>query len=145
MDKHKIPSIITFVSAILNITITIILIGWNPLVGAVTGGFIALFLCEFVVMTFMYKKLIGIRLTVYYKGLFKGILPCIIVTTIAGVLFRLFNFSRFGWLGFVINCGIMVAIYGVTMLLYGMNDYEKNLIFKPLKKILKKFHIVKEV
>ena len=38
-----------------------------------------------------------------------------------------------------------VAIYGATMLLYGMNDYEKNLIFKPLKKILKKFHIVKEV
>ena len=145
MAKHKIPSIITSVSAIINVTITIILIHWNPLAGAVIGGFIALFLCEYVVMTFMYKKLIGIRLTVYYKGMFKGTLPCILVTTIAGVLFRMLEFNRFGWLGFVVNCGVMLAIYGVTMLLYGMNDYEKNLIFKPLKKILKKVHIVKEV
>ena len=145
MAKHKIPSIITSVSAIINVTITIILIHWNPLAGAVIGGFIALFLCEYVVMTFMYKKLIGIRLTVYYKGMFKGTLPCILVTTVVGVLFRMLDFNRFGWLGFVVNCGVMLAIYGVTMLLYGMNDYEKNLIFKPLKKILKKFHIVKEV
>lgn len=145
MAKHKVPSIITSVSAILNIIITIILIQWNPLIGAVAGGFIALFLCEFVVMTIMYKKLIGIRLTVYYRGLFKGILPCLIVTTIAGLGFRMLNLNRFGWIGFIVNCGVMLAIYGVTMLLYGMNNYEKQLIFKPLKKILKKFHIVKDV
>jgi O-antigen/teichoic acid export membrane protein len=145
MAKHKVPSIITSVSAILNIIITIILIQWNPLVGAVMGGFIALFLCEFVVMTIMYKKLIGISLISYYKGLLKGILPCIVVTAIVGVLFRMLDFNRFGWLGFIINCGVMLAIYGITMLLYGMNDYEKQLIFKPLKKILKKFHIVKDV
>ena len=42
----------------------------------------------------------------------------------------------------VLDKGVSI---GVTMLLYGMNDYEKNLLFKPVKKILKKIHIVKEV
>ena len=145
MAKHKVPSIITSVSAILNIFLTIILIQWNPLIGATLGAFIALFLCEYIVMTIMYKKLIGISLISYYKGLFKGILPCLILTFAGGLLFRLLDLSKFGWLGFIVNCAIMIAIYGITMLLFGLNDYEKSLTFKPIMKILKKFHIVKEV
>lgn len=145
MAKHKLPAIIQVCSAVVHIILVIILMKWNALYGTVIGSFIAIFLCDMVVMNLMYKKQIGIRLSVLFGGMFKGTLPCLAIATVLGFALETLNFSRFGWLGFVVNCGVMVAIYGVTMLLYGMNDYEKNLLFKPFKKILKKIHIVKEV
>ncbi|MBR2454762.1 MAG: polysaccharide biosynthesis protein [Clostridia bacterium] len=145
MAKHKLPAIIQVCSAVVHIILVIILMKWNALYGTVIGSFIAIFLCDMVVMNLMYKKQIGIRLSVLFGGMFKGTLPCLATATVLGFALKTLNFSRFGWLGFVVNCGVMVAIYGVTMLLYGMNDYEKNLLFKPVKKILKKIHIVKEV
>lgn len=145
MAKHKLPAIIQVCSAVLHIILVIVLMKWNALYGTVIGSFIAIFLCDMVVMNIMYKKQIGIRLSVLFGGMFKGTLPCLAIATVLGFALETLNFSRFGWLGFVVNCGVMVAIYGVTMLLYGMNDYEKNLLFKPFKKILKKIHIVKEV
>lgn len=145
MAKHKLPAIIQVCSAVLHIILVIVLMKWNALYGTVIGSFIAIFLCDMVVMNLMYKKQIGIRLSVLFGGMFKGTLPCLAIATVLGFALETLNLSRLGWLGFVINCGVMVAIYGVTMLLYGMNNYEKNLLFKPFKKILKKIHIVKEV
>ena len=144
-EKHKLQSILKFAIVILNVVLTIILIKkWDALLGATIGTFISLMLGDVFVMQIVFKKDIGINLLSYYKNTYiKEILPCLLLSIIGGFAFRGLNLT--GWLGFVVNCGIMVAIYGVTMLLYGMNDYEKNLLFKPFKKILKKFHIVKEV
>lgn len=138
MAKHRLPAVVQVLSAILNIGLTILLIRWNPLKGAVLGSFIALFFFDAVVMNIMYKKQIGIRLTVYFRGMFKGILPSLLLSAAAGLLLKLADLARFGWLGLVLNCGGMVVVYGVSMLLFGMNDYEKQLVFKPIQKIFYK-------
>lgn len=137
MKKHKTPAIVQVISALLNIVLTVFLIKWNPLKGAVIGSFTALFLCELVVMNIMYKKQIGISLISYFKGMFKGILICMAVSAAAGFAVKEVNLIRFGWGGFILNCAVMCAIYGITMLLFGMNNYEKQLLLKPIKKILK--------
>ena len=142
---EEVQSILKFAIVILNVVLTIILIKkWDALLGATVGTLISLVLGDVFVMQFVFKKDIGIKLFSYYKNTFiKDILPCLLLSIIGGLAIRGLNFA--GWLGFVVNCCVMVAIYSVTMLLYGMNDYEKKLIFKPFKKILKKIHIVKEV
>lgn len=137
MKKHKIPSIVQVISAMLNIVLTIILIKWNPLKGAVIGSFIALFVCELLVMNIMYKTQIGIRLSAYFKGMFKGTLACLVISAVAGMIFAKINPLGFGWLRFIVNCAVMCGVYAVTMLLFGMNNYEKEMLFKPFKKILK--------
>lgn len=137
MKKHKIPSIIQVVSALLNIILTILLIKWRPLEGAVIGSFIALFVCELVVMNVMYKKQIGISLTAYFRGMLKGTLPSLVVSAGAGALFNAVNPLSFGWIRFLTNCAVVCVIYGVLMVLFGMNSYEKRLLFKPLKRILR--------
>lgn len=145
-EKHKFQAILKFAVVIINVVLTIILINkWDALMGATLGVFVALMLGDVLVMQIVFKRDIGINLLTYYKNTFvKGILPCLTISLLSGyVLKATLNLS--GWLGFVVNCCVMVAIYGATMLLYGMNDYEKELIFKPFKKILKKIHIVKEV
>lgn len=140
MKKHKTPAIIQVVSALLNIVLTILLIKWKPLEGAVIGSFIALFVCELIVMNIMYKREIGISLISYFKGLLKGTLPCLLISAALGFAFNRLGLIKYGWLGFAVNCAVMVAVYAVTMLLFGMNSYEKELVFKPVKKIKNRFH-----
>ena len=107
-------------SLLLNIVLTIFLIKWKPLVGAVIGSFIALFVCELVVMNLMYKKQIGISLLNYFSGMLKGTLPCLLISALVGCLVSTLNLISLGWIGFVVNCGVMTVVYGVCMLLFGI-------------------------
>jgi O-antigen/teichoic acid export membrane protein len=138
MAKHKLPAIVQVISAVLNVGLTIILIRWNPLKGAVIGTFIALVVCDIIIMNIMYKRQIGIRLTVYFAGLFKGIVPALLAAAAAGGLMKFAQLSRFGWLGFFVNCAVTALVYAVVMWLFGMNAYEKAMIRSPLQKVCKK-------
>ena len=143
MNKHRTQAVVQIVSALINIVLTAFLIKWNPLVGAVVGSVIALTVGDVLCMNVMFKREIGISLIGYYKGLFKGILPSLLLSAGAGLLFNLIGLSKFGWLGLVVNCGVMVLVYGICMLGFGMNTSEKHMIFGMFKKIGKKLHLIK--
>ena len=143
MNKHRTQAVVQIVSALINIVLTAFLIKWNPLVGAVVGSVIALTVGDVLCMNVMFKREIGISLMGYYKGLFKGILPSLLLSGGAGLLFNLIGLSKYGWLGLVVNCGVMVLVYGICMLSFGMNTSEKHMIFGMFKKIGKKLHLIK--
>lgn len=143
MNKHRTQAVVQIVSALINIVLTAFLIKWNPLVGAVVGSVIALTVGDVICMNVMFKKEIGISLIGYYTGLFKGILPSLLLSVGAGLLFNLIGLSKYGWLGLVINCGVMVLVYGICMLIFGMNTSEKRMVFNIFKKIFVKLHLIK--
>lgn len=143
MDKHRMQAVIQIVSAALNIILTAFLIKRNPLIGAVISSVIALTVGDVLCMNAIFKKEIGISLTGYYKGLCKGILPSLLLSAAAGFLFDLLGLSKYGWLGFLVNCGVMFLIYGICMLWFGMNSSEKRMIFNVFHKIFKKLHLEK--
>lgn len=143
MNKHRTQAVVQVVSALINIVLTAFLIKWNPLVGAVVGSVIALTVGDVLCMNVMFKREIGISLIGYYTGLFKGILPSLLLSAGAGLLFNLIGLSKYGWLGLVVNCGVMVLVYGICMLGFGMNTSEKHMIFGMFKKIGKKLHLIK--
>lgn len=143
MNKHRTQAVVQIVSALINIVLTAFLIKWNPLVGAVVGSVIALTVGDVLCMNVMFKREIGISLIGYYKGLFKGILPSLLLCAASGLLFNLIGLSKFGWLGLVVNCGVMVLVYGICMISFGMNTSEKHMIFGMFKKIGKKLHLIK--
>lgn len=134
-NQHKEQAILKVVIVLLNIVITVMLIYWKPLLGATIGTMLSLLLGDIVVMNVIFNKKIKISLLQYYGGLFKGILPCLVITILCGLLFSFLNLA--GWFGFVINVAFMVVIYGVCMLLFGFNKYEKNLIKSIFTKKLK--------
>lgn len=138
MNAHKEQSILKFGIVILNVLLTIILIKWNPLIGATIGTFISLIVGDVLVMNLIFKKKFQLNLLEYYRGLFKGILPSLIVAIMCGVLMSLLHFTS--WFGLVVNIGVMVVAYIVCMCLFGFNEYEKNLLFGTVKRVLKKLH-----
>ncbi len=143
MNKHRVQAVIQIVSAVLNIFLTILLIHWNPLYGAVIGSVIALSVGDVLCMNIMFKKEIHIRLTQYYAGLCKGILPSLLLSAVVGLAFKQLALSRYGWLGLVANCAVMVLVYGICMLTFGMNRSEKNMVWGMCRKVLTALHLMK--
>lgn len=138
MNRHKKQAIVQVISALVNIVLTTLLIMWKPLEGAVIGSVIALAVGDVIIMNIMFRREIGISTSGYFAGLFKGILPSLLASAVAGRLFIMLSLTPDNWLGLAINCVVMVAVYALTMLTFGMNSYEKNLLFRPIKKIYKK-------
>lgn len=133
MNEHKEQSILKISIVILNIFLTIALIRWNPLYGATIGTFISLMLGDIGVMNLIFVKKIKVKLGTYYAGLFKGIVPCMAIAIAAGFAFSLIGLK--GWIGFGVNVLVIVAVYAVCMAGFGMNRYEKNLVFGIFRKI----------
>ena len=135
-EKHKIQAVLKISVVLMNLVLTVILIKWNALLGATIGTFISLMLGDIVVLQVVFKKDIGISITGYYSGLLKGIFPSLVLATAIGLLFKLVGLS--GWFGFAVNCAVMTVSYGIFMLMFGLNKYEKNLIFGTVGKVFKK-------
>ncbi len=139
-NKHLGQSIIKISVALANIFLTISLIKWNPLIGATIGTSVSLLLGDVGAMSFVFKKDIGLNLKTYYLDLLRGIVPCLLITLVTGLLIRCMHFSDYGWIGLVTNCTFMLAVYCLIMWLEGMNTYEKSLV----NSILVKLHVMKK-
>ena len=134
--EHKEQSILKIAIVILNIFVTVLLMQLNALYGVVLGTFISLVMGEVVLLNIIFKKKIGISLSQYYRGLFKGFIPCAITTWVAGYLFGLLQLS--GWIGLCCNILFTIITYCSSMWFVGMNKYEKNLISEIFKNIFRR-------
>lgn len=131
LNEHKEQAYLKMVIVLLNIVLTVFLIKWNPLIGATIGTFVSLILGDIVVMNFIFKRKLKMDLFYYYKHLFKGIILCVILTCLSGYFLN--GLISNSWMEFCIKNLIMVIIYGICMLNFGMNNYEKNLILSIIK------------
>ncbi len=136
MNEHKEQSILKISIVVVNVFLTIALIQWNPLYGATIGTFISLMLGDIGVMNLIFVKKIKIKLSTYYLGLFKGIIPSMLIAIAAGFGFSFIGLS--GWIGLGVNVLVVVAVYLIAMSLFGMNRYEKDLIFGMIKKVFRR-------
>lgn len=128
-EKHKFQAILKLIIVLLNVAVTIVLIKeWDALMGATVGTMLSLLLGDVLVMQIVFKKDIGIKLLSYYKNTFvKGIAPSIIITILCGLAVS--NVAVFsGWFDFVFKAGIMVVVYIICMLSFGMNKSEKEML-----------------
>lgn len=131
-NKHQLQSVIKFVIVALNVVLTIFLIKWNPLIGATIGTVISLMLGDVLSMNMVFRKEIGISLRAYYCGLFKGILPCLLLSVLAGFGTLLLPIS--GVFGLILNVLVMTAVYAMTMWMFGFNKNEKKMVCGMLRK-----------
>lgn len=133
MNQHKEQAILKGIIVLLNILLTVVLIKWQPLIGATIGTFISLVLGDVVVMNVIFRKKLKMNLGYYYKGLTKGILPCIAVATAVGFVARHF-LKNGGWISLLLEVAIICLVYAVCILTFGTNTYEKNMVLSVLRK-----------
>lgn len=133
-NEHKEQAILKIAIVLLNIILTVLLIKWNPLIGATIGTFISLILGDVIVMNIVFAKKLKISLAQYYSKLFSGLLICILLT--AGFGFVINLIPIYGWGGLVLKIVSVCLVYIALLILFGMNKYEKNL-FASLFRIKK--------
>lgn len=132
-NMHKARSIVYLLIAISNIFISIPCIKHFGTVGAAVGTAISLFLGNGIFMNYYYHFRIGMNMVYFWKQISKFILP-VVLSVIVGVLIRIFlPVEKIAFL--ILGIIIYSLVYAVGIWCFGMNEYEKNLIKKPIKNI----------
>ncbi|MDO8949071.1 MAG: oligosaccharide flippase family protein [Actinomycetota bacterium] len=132
MGRHKVQAVLKIGVAVVNIALTVVLIRWRPLVGASLGTAIAYMLGDVVVMNVVFSRDIGISMKTYYAGLFRGVVPCLLLSGLVGGMVTLLDLPDLPHL--VVGGTSILLVYAVTMVAFGMSSYERGLLSSLLRR-----------
>ena len=135
-NSHKEISVIKLLIVVLNLFVTLLLIKWNPLIGAALGTFIALMLGDVVLTNAVFVKKLKISLMKYWLGVTKGTGICLVFTIVSGFVFSMLTPEN--WLGLISGCMLTSLTYLTLIWLIGFNEYEKDLLKRVFRQKKKK-------
>lgn len=135
-NKHQFRSIAYLVMAAINLVLSIFLCQKYGAIGSAVGTAISLVIANGIIMNIYYQKKLNINIVMFWKNILRMSIG-LIVPIIVGILIICFINITSIWilLGLIL---IYTMIYCVSMWFLGLNDYEKELIVNPLKKIFKR-------
>ncbi len=135
-NRHQFRSIAYLLMAMVNLGLTLLLCQRYGAVGAAVGTALSLLLANGLMMNIYYHKRCNIHMPTFWKNILRlslGLIPPMIV----GILLHLFVAITSVWMLLVCIIGYS-AVYVISMWLFGMNRFEKELITKPLKRMFRK-------
>ena len=132
-NMHKFRSIVLFLIAIANVAISIPLAKLYGGIGSAIGTSLSLIVGNVFIMNIYYYKKVGIDVLKFWKEILKMsicfIIPIIIILPIIHFI------TLHGYKHVIIFGCIYTFIYGIICYTIVMNQYEKNIINKALKKL----------
>ena len=134
-NTHRFRAIAYVCMALINLVLTVFLCQRYGATGAAVGTAISLVLANGLVMNIYYHKRCRVDILHFWKNILRlavGMLPALALGT---ALMLFVDLSSF-WL-LAVCIGGYTLVYCGGLWLLGLNDYEKNLIKKPLQKLLK--------
>src|SRR5690625_4555326 len=132
-NMHRFRSIVYFFIAVLNLIVTIPLSSRYGAIGAATGTALSLLLGNGLLMNWYYHARVKLNIKYFWKQILS-LTPALLVVIIFGVFINNY-LNLYNIINFLVLGVIYVLIFFVSMWLLGMNDYEKDLISKPLNRI----------
>ena len=136
-NMHPFRSWVYFFIALTNLVISIPLAKMYAGIGAAIGTATALILGNGLIMNWYYHAKVGLDMKYFWKQILNFI-PALLVPMFTGFLinryidlYNLINFLVFGF--------IYVIIYCLSMWFIGMNQYEKEMISKPMRRLAVRF------
>lgn len=134
-NMHQFRSWVYFFIALANLGVTIPLAKTYGGIGAAIGTAISLIIGNVIVMNFYYHFKVGLDMKFFWKQIFS-ILPALLLPIMIGGLIECF-FNLYKLSNFLVFGITYVIVFSISMWFIGMNQYEKDLIGKPLKRLLK--------
>lgn len=135
-NLYKYRTIIFFGIAILNIAMSIPLTKMYGGIGTAIGTAVSLILGQGIILNIYYHKKVGINMIEFWKNILRMSIPIVFVV-LFGIGLNMLIVSD-SILILAIKIVLYTAVYGLLMWFFGMNTYEKDLIRKPVNKILAK-------
>ena len=136
-NKVKLQSFVFIIMGAINVVLSVVLSKYYGALGASFSIFVA-YMLRTVLMVVIHVKVLHLKMWEFFKATYFKITPWLALSLGVGLLLENFNPLSAGFLRFVVNGVVFVGFFGITMLLFCMNDYEKNLFLGTFKKILRK-------
>lgn len=128
-EKHQKFSVYMIFVALLNVLITIVAVKYMGLLGAAYSTAFAFVVGFLIFASIYYHKIIEIDMKIFYLGLFKGMLPVAIFTSI--IAFLISFWSNLNWITLITQGLLLSIFYVIIVYFFGMNNYEQQ-FFKKL-------------
>lgn len=136
-NMHRFRSWVYLFIALGNVLISIPLVNAFGGLGAAFGTAIALTLGNVLIMNWYYHNKVGLDIKYFSKQILK-FTPALIVPTIAGyLLMKYVDLIQIRY--FALSAMAYFSLFFLSLWFLGMNDYERNMVSKPINKIKNKF------
>lgn len=151
-NMHKTRSIVYFIVALFNIALTIPAAyhfsrpPFTPGLGGIAAAFatfISVILGQVVFMNVFYQKKVGVDVINFWKNILRMI-PGMLIPLAVGLLMSHFVYPD-SWIKIIIEGIIIVVVYSVSVYLFSMNRYERDLFTSPIKNFFRKIFKSKKV
>lgn len=127
----------TLIFAIIGVVISALLIPHYGAIGCVVGTAFSYFFGYVVYLNIIYVKKAKIEVVKFYKTIIPHLITILIVSILGWWLNQYITTEK--WLVLIAKIAIYTLIYSILAWFFLMNQYEKNLVKEPVKKVAKKF------
>ncbi len=134
-NMHKFRTVVYFFIAIANLFISIPLAKKFGSVGSAIGTSIACLLGQWIIMNIYYYKKANIDIPRFWKNIFKMSIPIIIIFIPTLLINNMYMSSNIIIVGLKIL--LYTIVYSILLWFFVLNDYEKDLVRKPIFRIIK--------
>lgn len=135
-NMHQFRSWVYFFIALGNLLLTIPLAKAYGGFGAAVGTAVSLLIGNGLIMNWYNHAKVGLDMLFFWREIFR-FFPAFIAPAVIGVLANVFFDTSIPWI-FLLSGLIYVLVFSISMWLWGMNSYEKDLIGKPVICLLKR-------
>ena len=123
-NRHRRRAVITLILAIVGIVPSVLLIIRLGSIGAAMGTALSLLACNLVATGVELKRQLSIRMTRFYRALFRGILPVLLACGLLGVLLR--SLLPHNAAGMLALAGILTLFYLPSLWFLGLTPAERR-------------------
>ena len=135
-NQYKFRVIVLFVFAIFNLIVTVFLAKLYGGIGAAIGTSLSIICGQIIFMNIFYYKKTHINIPEFWKNILKMSIPVLVVAFFGVIIKKVWPIDNN--LKLVIQILIYTVLYLGIMWKFGTNQYEKELVTKPLNKLFKK-------
>ena len=135
-NKHQFRAIVYLIIAIANVISTYLIVPYMGIIGAALCSCVSYLLGQGIIMNIYYYKVTGLDIPRFWANILRmAIIPAGMMIVGLSVLKHI---TLNSWLTFLVGVVIYSVIYALLMYRFAMNDYEKDIIRKPIQKILRR-------
>lgn len=135
-NQYKFRVITLLVFAVFNIGISVILAKFYNGIGAAIGTSLSIIFGQIIFMNIFYYKKTKIDIPLFWKNIFKMFIPLLFVMMIGYLgknIFKILNVKIL-----ILEIIVYAIIYIIFSYKFVVNEYEKELIDKPINKLLRR-------
>lgn len=132
-NKHQFRSLVYLCIALLNVVSTYLVVPRFGIIGAAGCSCAAYLLGQGVIMNIYYYKVTGLNIPLFWKNIIKmAVVPAIMM--LVGLLLRTVIAIE-SWEVFLVGVTLFAVIYVGLMYLLAMNNYERDIIREPIRRL----------